>query len=246
MNIFGFSIYRNEQKKKIIKNGKPIYIEFMGASGVGKSTLYTKILKRNRDWYSPNEFIRKNQLKIEKSPIDDNSIYNQIAEQKLKQLIYQNISDVDKFRIAHWGYKTLIDDFLINRFNKDSIILSEEGLLHNFGDILVSSQLSLDNNTFKTLLENRFLIYCYSESNNIARQIKKRQEETGRLVSHHKTDSAEKLIIIIEKEIKEKEAILTFLERYNVPILKINTSEDIHQNLEKINTFIDSIKVKLD
>ena len=72
----------------------------------------------------------------------------------------------------------------------------------------------------------------------IVNQIEKRAEETGRVVSHHKNLSKEQLKRVVEEDINQKENLINLLEQFDVPVLKINTRNDLTHNLTQIKNFI--------
>jgi len=237
------NIFKTDKSKAdYLKLDKPLYVEFIGASGVGKSTLYSELRKNKKTWLEVREFMKMNPVNSN-IIFDRQEIYQRIAALKLELISNQKLEATDKFRIIHWGYRTLIEDTAISRFNQNATVISEEGLLHNFGDVI---ELLSDTNelNLKEIIKNRAIIYCYNSAENIVNHIKNRESTTGRIVSHHKNKTDEELLQIIQQELKNKETFVKFLEANQLPVLKINTSQDFQENLNKAIHFIENLQKK--
>ena len=139
--------------------------------------------------------------------------------------------------MTHWNYKTLTEDALISKFNKNSIVLSDEGILHNFQNSLLKIQESHPAE-LKEFLKNRAVIYCFADKEKIVNQIIQRQNETGRIVSHHKSKTKEELLKLVEKELNEKEEFLKFIELEGVRVLRVNMQDNPTINHLKIKEYL--------
>jgi len=150
----------------------------------------------------------------------------------------------DKLKVLSFFHKVLYQDGLIGLYNRNYTIISEEGLFHNFGNEIVSLLNSGDEVSVKELMRNRAVVYCYSTPEIIAHQIIKRYNETGKLLPQHKTDSFETLIEFQKEALINKERFIETLKSFNIPVLMINTSDDIESNAKKVNAFISSLQKK--
>lgn len=221
----------------------PTYVELIGVSGVGKSTLYEKLKIRNREWITLNEFKAKlskshHQLRSE---LDKEDIYQILSDYKFKSIEKSKILATDRFRVAYWNYLNLLDDLLIKNYNVNDIILSDEGLLHNFSkEYLVAFNSKMSNN-INDFLKNRAIIYCYTDVNLIVNQIKKREEELGHIISYHKNLSLNELKDYVSSDLLEKEKFISSLETNGVPVLRICTNQNFEDINYKIKHFIKKI-----
>ncbi len=243
MQIIGFSIYRTKKIKPIVfkENDRPILLEFVGISGVGKSTLFHELKKHKKLWIEVREFMQMNRAANTNTILDDNVIYQEIADSKLHSVLQQQMAPADRFRVIHWGYTTLIEDAVISSLNINSTIVSEEGLLHNFGDCIEQLH-HINKFKFNEIIQKRAVIYCFTSPEIIAKQIENRKLETGRIIAHHKNKSFDELLVIHKRELEEKERFINLLEKNNVPIIMINTSDELQGNVLKINTFIEKLQ----
>ncbi|MDD3771594.1 MAG: AAA family ATPase [Weeksellaceae bacterium] len=238
-SLLGLEVYRKTKKNEIIfpNNQKPVYIELIGVSGVGKSTVYRELLKNHQFFLTINDFKKRNSEINSVDLIGTIPVYQKLAENQWKYIQNLDILETDKFRIAHWNYKTLQEDALLSSFNTNSLIVSDEGILHNFQFSLL--ELYKENqDLFYDFLKNRKVIYCFSSKEQIVEQIQKREKETGRIVAHHKGKSKDELLKLVEKELKEKDEFIKIIKRFNISILEINTQNSFEKNNRKISEFI--------
>jgi len=172
--------------------------------------------------------------------IDKDSIYENLAKKQWNIIQNKDVLNSDKFRIAHWNYKTLIEDAKVVKYNKNHLIISDEAILHNFQEAFL--EIKEENpKAFKDFLKNRAIVHCFSSKEKILAQIQQREDETGRIVSHHRGKSMEELADLVENELKEKEKFVEILRLYNLPILEINTQNTIEHNLKEIKNFINQL-----
>ena len=241
-SLLGFEIYRKSKKNKIKfdSSQKPLYIELVGVSGVGKSTIYQKAIQNQFNFWTLNDFKENNPKVNFQAVLDGQSFYQDLAKYQWDYIQKMDILETDKFRIAHWNYKTLLDDAAVHLHNKNSIVLSDEGILHNFQFALLNSYKS-DPNSLNDFIKNRAVVYCYSSVDGIVEQILRRKEETGRIVSHHKGKSIEELYDIVKRDLEEKEEFLEIMFNMGIPILRINTQDSLELNSKKINKFIEEL-----
>src|SRR5690625_2580941 len=86
---------------------RPLYIEFIGVSDVGKSTIINELSKYEDKYCTLVNFIKQNRnIKID-NLIDKDSIYENLAKKQWNIIQNKDVLNSDKFRIAHWNYKTL-------------------------------------------------------------------------------------------------------------------------------------------
>lgn len=222
---FGFEIYRTKPKKlEFSQVNHPISIEFIGVSGVGKSTLYHRLMKFQSIYPSLIEFKKLISEPNIQTILDNQEVYQLLAKKRWLTIQNQDLLDADRFRIAHWNYLTLLDDALVQEYNQGYVVITDEGILHNFSNEIIDLAAESPN-LLTDFLKNRAVIYCYSSAETILNQIRKREKESGRVVSHHKNLSDEELIGLINVELKHKEMFVEVLKNYECKVLRLNIRE---------------------
>lgn len=232
--LFGVRIQRVPKKNinqnninKIYKN--PIYIEFVGVPGVGKTTLYNEVSNNYVLW---NNFIGGgNSFSCD--------FYESLAELKLKTVTAQSVSNIDKLFLLGYFYKMIIQDYNIIQTNKN-IIAKDEGLIHNFGNELYTL-LSKNEKFVENFIQSRAVVYCYADENSVADRILSRYETMGRLLPQHKNKSKEELIVQERITLKRKLETINFIESLNIPVLYVDTVEELAKNVDKVISFVNSL-----
>lgn len=241
----GFKIVASGEGKLFRRKNpicKPLIIEFVGVPGVGKSTIYRKLLQRNRHLLSQKRHVLMFEDKVSATSLDSQKIYQELAENKMNTVFASELLSLDKMRILKYFQSVLLNDYICKQYNTQSTIISEEGLLHNFGTNIRSICNSHEIKS-NPLFAHRAIIHCYSTAEQVANQIRKRYKETGKLVPQHKVEDFNELIKLQERAlINQKENIL-FFENAGIPVLHINTYDVIYDNVEMINHFIKNLQL---
>ena len=94
-----------------------------------------------------------------------------------------------------------------------------------------------NSDQFMNLTKNRAIIHCYAPAEKIAERVLKREKEQGNLLPQYKVCSKEVLIEVVENSLKIKNDFISTMKNY-VPILEIDTSNDINENVKRIDQFI--------
>jgi shikimate kinase len=243
-NKLGFEVRKIKTKKeiKLVPLNRPIYVEFVGISGVGKTTLYREVKKqrgKKAKWIDVREF-----LGSQKYPLKEELFgkYQEIIDYKIKYIVNKSFSALDKMKLISFFYKNISEEIIVNYYNKNTTVIFEDGMLHNFSDAL-NYVYNSNKELFLELIKDRIVVYCYSTPETIANQIIKRKNE-GALRPQHKVSSFEELVEKQKQSLKNKEQFINILKENHVPFLMINTSDDIESNAKKVNAFISSLQKK--
>lgn len=240
---FGVKISRVKKNKTMAfkEHNKPLFNEFIGVSGVGKTTLYRKLDFKKLGAVTITDFLRITNKNTDDTLFDDKEVYQKLAETKLEVINEKNVLALDKYRYISWFRSVIIQDLaVINNIFKH-IVISDEGLVHNFNSELMKLY-EANISEFKKLLKNRAFIYCFSDPQLIAEQILNRYKETGKLVPQHKNRTFEDLVFAQNKTMQSRENLISILEKENVPVLRINTSENDEDNVRKIYRFVSKLQ----
>ena len=218
--------------------GDPIYVEFVGVAGVGKTTLYKNVFREvKRNWRNIHELHR---IFIDHSngiATESQLCYQFLAHNKMHSIGTRNLNGLDQMKLVKYFHSVLIADSLVHLFNNDYNIISEEGIIHNFGEglLLLSKNYSEE---FDRLVKHRAVVYCYSSAEIVAKRILEREKKTGRILPQHKVDSFDELVKLQEKSLEQKIKLLDFLKKYEIPFLSIDTSKPMIENVETVKRFL--------
>src|SRR5690625_3824862 len=102
LDSFGFQISRTPGRISwqidFQKTSRPFFIDFMGPSGVGKTTLFNEVYKqrsKSLNWITPKEFLHNQNFFL--SDIEIPFSYQKIIELKIDEILKrENLKPLDK------------------------------------------------------------------------------------------------------------------------------------------------------
>lgn len=241
---FGLKITRSERNNfedlDDYTKEKPLYVEFVGLSGVGKSYLFNKLDKEKNKWLGIKNFWQLFSHKENNSLLESIPFYQYLAEEKINRTLKRDWLSTDHLAYFRYFHVVINKDALVYKLNKNYIIISEEGLLHNFGSC-IEKLYKIDQNKFRKILKNRAIVYCFAPSKVIADRIIKRRKTSEKLLSQYKVDSRRELLQNIDRDLEIKQRVICLFKEY-IPVLEINTADDVKQNAEKVENFIEELQ----
>ena len=218
------------------KSGIPLYIEFVGVSGVGKTTLFNYFKKKtNINWIDISCFVYRNNNKF--INFDKFENHQLLAHNKLLKVSQEDHLPFDKLQLLNFFYSVLRDDILVKELNVNETVISEEGLIHNFGDNILNME-NIKTFDLDSLLSKRAFVYCYSTPEKVAKQILLRKDITGKLLPQHKNLTESMLVSAQRLALQEKSLLINYLQKRNVPVILIDTGNDLNENFREISNFI--------
>lgn len=238
------SIKRLPRAKKITfsDTAKPLFIEFIGPAGVGKTTLYKQLLKHRTaevSWITPEEFFNRNGKNG-----NDEFVYGaffKVMKNKFESHFKKDSPNKYRMRVMNHFITTLNNSANITMLNKNETVISDEDLHHVFRESLYNSEFTEEE--IQVLIKNRAIVYCYSFPEVISKQIFKRKEATGKFLPIHRFETFEELV---SYQVESMRTIESFVKRlsdeFAVPALSIDTSEPTSKNIERINEFIKTLQ----
>ncbi len=241
---FGYQLIKlyPPRKIKLIAREEPLYIDFIGVSGVGKSTLYTEICRQKihrESWVEVKDFIGS--LRDYSLPKQIDPVYQKILERKF-QIINEDYELEELIEFMNFYFRNMKEDIIAHAYNnKNYTIVMEDGLFHNFADSIydlhIKQQIDLSR-----LIKNRAVIYCYNTPEEIAKRIMSRQKEIDELRPQHRRLPMDELIHEQQRELSKSRRYIEILLENSVPVLEVNTSDDKIENARKVNIFIEELQ----
>ncbi|MCW5905650.1 MAG: hypothetical protein KIT64_08660 [Chitinophagaceae bacterium] len=202
-------------------------IEFIGPAGVGKSTLYKKILE-NANFNSPtieelNSIIKKDDIYNIST-----SIHNTLLNSKFQNLMQRGYNAYVNAELINYFSSVIKKDITIQYTPSQKGIILEEGLCHNFSKELVS----LNNADLQTITHKRVLIYIRpDDSLTVVKRIRKRQQEGEHTVTHHNGKSDDELKDISKTSITSFDNLIEAIANFQIPYFTVKAEETNNAHL---------------
>lgn len=204
-------------------------VEFVGVPAVGKTYLYKKLLRRDKRGLSLSKVERIAKKSFDKTL---NSAAKMLLSIRLKKISENYYSPFDAYFFTKYSLGQL--EKYVKACRVGQHVFMEEGIVHNFGDCLHEL-----GDLFEDFKKNIVVIYCVNSPENIVHNIKKRAGSGGHVSPKYRGKGDEELCKIIAASQIEQGRIIEFLSERGVPVLIIDTSAKVEENLEKIQKFLD-------
>jgi thymidylate kinase len=262
-------------------------IEFIGASGVGKTTFYKELLalnKKNRIWKTPAEArikIAKDMdikdlkglkklyllcLKLNIFPsrhsIFASFVLNNYMNEKTYNEIYKyddlislmlkainDDNETEAFRkckfIAFYINLIIHDVLALEDLRENELIVYDDGIVHNISGLVIEERFNMMTKKNHNILKYIFpqgVIFCeLTVEENIKRRKKRIADGKGTFLENN--ISHEKIVQICRRSIDYANKKIILLEKFNIPVLKINMNDPVRENARLVNEFINVISL---
>lgn len=223
-------------KKAKSPNGKGrnnTIIEFVGISGVGKTTLCDYYLKNHKQRFK-KEIINRVELEryVRGSNIDFFRIEDKFGEyllqQRLKSLNDYTRSSRRKVKLIHRSLNFVNGEYIIDKLD-DKIFILDEHLMDHYRSLLPKAL--HEKSEVEKYLENRLFIYCTASAEQILSQKRKRARYGKNHPDYFPTPVEWKKAV--QKEMENIENAFAVLQDQGVKVLEVNTADDLAENAKK-------------
>lgn len=244
--LFHFKVVRvhknpvsQESVSHLPKGQNPISVDFIGASGIGKTTLLNKLMSFRDESFRFLNFSEFQKYFAEK-PINKVELPNAFLE--LLALKYEAVHSGDysienKIKLHHFFHNTLKKVWFGLSANGGSTIVYDESLFHNFADVLpVLERKSPEY--FQEMLTHRIFVNITSNPETILNQISGRINDENDIRSHHKNKTMNEIAEIQNEYLGHQSRVFDLLKKYNAPVLEIDAGSDLYSNAKEVQRFI--------
>lgn len=240
-NVLGIEIKRVFKDKHLKRSdvANPLYVEFAGAPGVGKSTLFGHLLAKKSNYVKLGQFVRLYNHGVSTEPFDNMSVYQKIANLTTDEVLKATFSDLDKMYVIASFYSLITNDALISKYNSQNTIVSDEGILHT---LTFNMMQLLNEQEIKSLFKHKAIIYCYTSPEQIAKQLIDRQNRSNVVLPKQKHKQYGDLCEDAILQMLDKEKLIDYLQKIGIPVMRVNTAREIKVNVEEIEIFIEKLQ----
>ncbi|WP_026452246.1 AAA family ATPase [Aequorivita capsosiphonis] len=238
--LFGLRLVRGQQLKPlplsvIAKNN--VIVEFMGPSGVGKTTLRDFYLKHHKFPFKgeimTEEDLKKYDLKLDESKGKE-EIYGLLFSAKLKELSEAQESFIKTNRRLNLFYNSLKIDFFIRNYLSETQVILDQHVFKFFANDFIRLKETEQKQAF---LRNRIIIYCKASPEKIIEYIEKRNR-TDTIRPVHQNRDSKLLHLQLQEHLVQREKDVQMLKQNGAHILEINTENSLSKNSELIDDFM--------
>ncbi|GEM_PF-5853020 len=208
-------------------------IEFIGPTGVGKTTLFERIKNHtSAQWYY-RENLSSLKLK-EWEGILSGSLHWKILFDRLLRLNGLNLDGFYKTKRMRYLAQVMLYDLHLHNGVSDKGFLLDEGICHNFTKELNA----LPEDEFKTIMAGRALIYLVPKNpSTVLKRIRKRAQNSGKTLGHHKGLSDDELRLKAEFHMNQFDILVSRARSTGIPICIVYAEDEPDRNAETILGF---------
>lgn len=209
-----------------------LLFEFLGPSGVGKTTLATKILS---DWDSYKTqadlmvYAHNPDNAVGHSEHEFSSTYATLMKMKvINRLNRDDFTIFTRIKTIEWLCVNLNQDAYLTD-NAKGVFLRDDGLYHAFHDEVLELLLQ-DFSKFSHLLRNRAFILCEAEPDVIVSRVLER-ENSGQKLPWVEGKSRDELRLVVEKNLLSTGKMFNLIVEENLPHFRFDFTPGQHAEL---------------
>jgi hypothetical protein len=209
-----------------------IRIEFLGPSGIGKTTLSGPLLADRHlraelrtfgGLLSTSKALLGTSRDTWGSPATDyDSVYASLLGIKTKQLTEMQIPINDHAHLLRFFVENLLEDIRLSGPSSRRVVMREDGLLHNFGSAICRES---DTAGLTGLLQRRIVLRLVAPAEVVARRAMVRQAAGGDR-PQYVGKSAAQVEQAVRSALERVDATVEALRSAGVPILDMDVSRD--------------------
>jgi len=208
-------------------------MEFMGPTGVGKTTLVERIKNQTAaEWY-----YRENLSSLtptERDGVLSGGLHWEILFDRFLRLDGRNLDGYLKTKMMRYLAQVMLHDLHLQNGVPDKGFLLDEGICHNFSKELNA----LPENEFNKIMAGRALVYLAPKNpSTVVKRIRERAQNSGKMVSHQKGLSDDELCLMAELQMNQFKMLISRARAIGIPVCTVYAEDDFDRNAETILGF---------
>ena len=249
--FYKFRKIKNIQKYKTSEMSSGLIIEFMGPSGIGKTTLFNEIWRyHKKKWFSKNDIV----LLKEKNDIDPFSIFDDFNSTLYEKLLWKKFfltfqgDRLLKTKVSLYEFyrKQIEIDIFVSHYKLPKGLLSDDGICGNFLEEVIYILLKTKENDallyeIKKFFSNRSIVYFHANPSIIIDHLKQRSIDKPNSNNDYYSFYGPDIDSFVQNMIDKFEILINLLEDMNIPIIKIDMKNESRvEQVQKVNSFINN------
>lgn len=209
------------------------YLEFVGPSGVGKTTLLDGIKNRVLGDWRYWENIAQLESEIRDDAIDG-AMQWQLLYAKARTLEGWRLNGFRKTLLMRYSSWVALSDIKIFNSQSTGGFWLHEGLCQNFSEEINA----LPDEEFSRVMFGRALVFVMPRrSMTVVERIKRRDKEADDIVPHHIGLDEDGLMRVVEAEIANCEGLARRAEAAGIPICRVFAEDDPAMQADSVLAF---------
>lgn len=217
-------------------------VEFLGPTGIGKSTLFGQLRIPSREWMSRAEVEIAANLRYEVLALPGMAprIYEQLLFAKFREIQALQLDSATKASQARYALNKLLYDAAYRTHRPSRGLVSDDGICHNFAAQLAHcGRQAQDDGEMRQFLAGRALVRLVASPERILAQLRQRHRDTPGVgndwLGHLGEEGARALV---DQSLQHTEAICELFDCYERPILYLDDAAAPHDNQRRILCFL--------
>ncbi len=208
-------------------------VEFLGPSGVGKSTLL-EALKHHTvgEWYYRDNIP---QLKLrEREDNLDGALHWEMLHAKFMYMDKRSLNGFRKAKLMNYHTQVVMNDLQLRYGMSARGFLLDEGLCHNYSREVGA----LSDADFISIMSDRALVYVKpNEISTVVKRIRQRTQNGGHTVTHHVGLSDDELCSVAEKSVDSANALTRRAKEMDIPVCIVFAEDSIEDSIGSLLRF---------
>lgn len=216
-----------------------IVVEFVGPSGVGKSTLFNYFLSQYgptgncRHWRDARKHLRPKRT-VTPGLLD---AYDFLLRKKIVDLQTRDVDEHTKARLEEFFRGNLDEDRWLSKSPARGIFLREDGIFHNF----TAELLAVSNTHLEALTKGRAFVHIDARANVIVSRVMRRESQGGSR-PQYAGKTREEVAAEVNDGKERKSALVDRLVKAGHKVLNIDASNLIEEQALTLDNFAKELK----